>query len=119
MAHTVGRGCGQQGDAREARVRPTLHTLDPGHGQARRVHAVQAAGAQGVARLYVGIAGHEAQLHPGVGAPACAAEGRAALLRAVVDHRNGGVAVGQQRDLGREGVDTGHLAQHPGLVDHG
>jgi hypothetical protein len=47
-----------------------------------------------------------------------AAEGRAALLGAGVQHRDRGVAVGQQRDLGRQRVDLGHLAQHAGLVDH-
>ena len=35
-----------------------------------------------------------------------------------VQHRDRGVLVGQQRDLGRQRVDARHLAEHAGLVDH-
>ena len=95
-------------------ARSTCVTL--GHRQARRVDAVDARGGQQVADLHVGVAGHEAQLH--AGAAGDAAEGRAAHLRARVQHRDRGVLVGQQRDLGDERVDARHLAEHAGLVDH-
>ena len=118
MAHPVRQRRRGQGDAGETGIGPALHARDTGHGQTGGVNPVQPTGAQGIARLHIGVARHEAQLHPGIGAAARTAERRAALLRAGVDHRDGGVAVGQQRHLGRERVQPRHLPQHPGFVDH-
>ena len=86
--------------------------LEPG-----RIDAVDARRRQDVADLDVGVAGHEAHLEQ-ADAAAAAAEGGAPHLGAAVQHRDRGVAVGQQGDFGRLQVDPRHLAEHAGLVDH-
>ncbi len=114
VAHAVHRHRGQQAHAGEAGVAAALDLRHLGHRQTRRIDAVQARGGEHIARLDVGIGGGEAQLEATL-----AAEGHAALLGAGVEHGNGGVLVGDERHLGREGVDAGDLPQHAGLGDHG
>jgi hypothetical protein len=64
-------GCGQ------SRLGAALDAGHAGHRQARRVDAVEPAGDQRIARLHVGVARQEAQLHRA--APASRAPPKAAL----------------------------------------
>ncbi len=115
VAHAIAGRRRPQHDAGETRLDTPLDTQHARHRQAGRVDAVQPAGVQQVAHLHIGVGRGVAQFHAALGT---ATEGRAALLRARVQHRNRGVLVGEQRHLGRAREHARHLAQHAGLVHH-
>ena len=105
---------GLEADTGKRRFGPTVHRLDRGHGQARRVDAIQTRGLEHIAHLHIGITSREAQLHaPGLGLP----EGHPPLLGAQVEHGHSGILIRDQGDLGRQGVHPRDLTQHTVLVD--
>ena len=106
-------------DARERRVGPLFDLDDLGHRQTGLVDAIHAAGAEHVAFLHVGIAGHEAQLHAAAMNHHRIAIRDTASAGAHVAHGDGLVAIDQQGDFAGERKHAGDLAQHAGRIDHG
>jgi len=103
----------QADHAREGGVRLLVDAHDLGDRQPRRIHTVEPARDEFVARLNVGADRHEAQVE------------RIALKRAVNDaaqagahdlHGHGLILVGQQRDFGLQREHAGHLTDHAVFV---
>jgi hypothetical protein len=86
--------------------------------QARWIDTIDAAGAEQVTFLQVCTCGHKAQLQRAAQRERVAC-GDVALARAGIEHRDVLVAVGQQRDLTGQRVNTRDLTDHPSHIHHG
>jgi len=106
-------------DARKGRVGTALHAQHPGHGLARWINAIDAAGAEQVAFADIGAAGHEAQFQAASVARHRITKGYAAHSGAHVLHGGCLLAVDQQRDFTHERQHARHLAEHARGIDDG
>lgn len=93
------------------RRRAGLDRAHRSHGQAGREQPVEAGSDQHVALAHVGVGAQVAQLDRAVGR---SAESDRALAGAADLDRDRRPAIGDQRDLARQGIDAGHLADDPG-----